>query len=302
MRAERAKGLTRRQFLTALALAGGSGTALAAARSIGLVGPATFAPKGQVEGVRVIILGAGLAGMAAAYELGKLGYDCHLLEARDRAGGRCWTVRRGTSLTESDGQQQTADFDEGLYFNPGPARIAHHHTTTLAYCRDLGVAIEPFIHANDAAYYYNEGSGPLDNRPVRIRAVKADLHGTMAELLTKALGSSTFDTPDLTSADRQALRALLRDEGDLGSGGLYRGSGRRGYQTPPGTEPGQLSEPYDRGELLQSTLGHYLALDVEFDYQAPMFQVVGGTDRLAAAFADELGEQIEYEAGVQEIR
>jgi monoamine oxidase len=124
----------------------------------------------------------------------------------------------------------------------------------------------------------------------------------MAELLTKALGSSTFDTPDLTAADRQALRALLRDEGDLGSGGLYRGSGRRGYQTPPGTEPGQLSEPYDRGELLQSTLGHYLALDVEFDYQAPMFQVVGGTDRLAAAFADELGERIEYEAVVQEIR
>jgi monoamine oxidase len=87
MRAERTKGLTRRQFLTALALAGGSGTALAAARSMGLVGPATFAPRGQVEGVRVIILGAGLAGMAAAYELGKLGYDCHLLEARDRAGG-----------------------------------------------------------------------------------------------------------------------------------------------------------------------------------------------------------------------
>src|SRR5471032_1407136 len=42
---------------------------------------------------RIVILGAGLAGLTAAYELGKLGYDCTVLEARARPGGRCWSVR-----------------------------------------------------------------------------------------------------------------------------------------------------------------------------------------------------------------
>jgi len=50
-------------------------------------------PEGSGEGREVLILGAGLAGMASAYELGKLGYRCTMLEARDRAGGRCRMAR-----------------------------------------------------------------------------------------------------------------------------------------------------------------------------------------------------------------
>src|SRR5262249_31465048 len=55
---------------------------------------------------RVIILGAGLAGMCSAYELGKLGYECVILEARRRSGGRCWTVRGGDRETEVGGVEQ----------------------------------------------------------------------------------------------------------------------------------------------------------------------------------------------------
>ncbi|MDX1524520.1 MAG: NAD(P)-binding protein, partial [Anaerolineae bacterium] len=93
--------LTRRQFIARVVGAGGS--AYAAMLALGLIHrppPRRFSPAGQVSGTRVIILGAGLAGMAATYELGKLGYDCHILEARARAGGRCWTVRRGTTETD----------------------------------------------------------------------------------------------------------------------------------------------------------------------------------------------------------
>jgi monoamine oxidase len=182
-------------------------------------------------------------------------------------------------LTETDGQAQTADFDEGLYFNPGPARIAHHHQATLHYCRELGVAVEPFIHANQAAYYYNEGRGPLDNRPVRIREVQADLRGYTAELLTKAIGQEAIDAA-LSTADQQKLLQFLDLDGDLGNNASYRGSSRRGYSTLPGAadQPGLVEPPHDLSELLQSELGHYLAHDVEFDYQTPMFQIVGGTD------------------------
>ncbi len=67
--------------------------------------------------------------MCSAYELGKVGYDCQILEARDRSGGRCWTLRGGDSFTEIDGQTQTVQFDSDLYFNTGPARIPYHHVT-----------------------------------------------------------------------------------------------------------------------------------------------------------------------------
>ena len=47
-----------------------------------------FNLTGRVSGVRAVILGAGLSGMTAAYELGKVGFDCRVLEARGRPGGR----------------------------------------------------------------------------------------------------------------------------------------------------------------------------------------------------------------------
>ena len=42
---------------------------------------------------RVIVLGAGLAGLSAAYEIDKAGHDVTVLEARSRPGGRVFTIR-----------------------------------------------------------------------------------------------------------------------------------------------------------------------------------------------------------------
>jgi len=41
------------------------------------------------------VIGGGIAGMAAAYELRKAGFRVTVLETRDRVGGRIWTVRKG---------------------------------------------------------------------------------------------------------------------------------------------------------------------------------------------------------------
>lgn len=116
--------LTRRQFLTRVAAAGGASLAYEAMTGLSLLAaptPAPFGLQGRVSGVRVVILGGGLAGMTVAYELGKVGYDCRVLEARGRPGGRVLTVRRGTT-SEEDGARETAAFDNGLYFNAGPSR------------------------------------------------------------------------------------------------------------------------------------------------------------------------------------
>lgn len=84
------KNLTRREFINRVSLITGSG--YAAITALGMI-PASQAralqADGKIEGKsHVVILGAGLAGLSAAYELTKLGYQCTILEARSRPGGR----------------------------------------------------------------------------------------------------------------------------------------------------------------------------------------------------------------------
>ena len=113
--------LTRRGFLKRVAAAGSVSLAYEAMTGLGLLAAPSQAPfnlSGRVSGVRVVILGAGLAGMTVAYELGKVGFDCRLLEARARPGGRVFTVRRGT-VSEEDGPSQTAAFDRGAVLQCG---------------------------------------------------------------------------------------------------------------------------------------------------------------------------------------
>src|SRR6185503_17324861 len=137
--------LTRRLFLERLTGTAGAAMTYEAMAAIGLLPtPATAAPfelRGPTTGASILVLGGGLAGMSAAYELLKLGYDCRVLEGRTRPGGRCHTIRRGT-VSEEAGSGEVCAFDEGLYYNPGPMRIPHHHQITLGYCRELGVPVE----------------------------------------------------------------------------------------------------------------------------------------------------------------
>jgi monoamine oxidase len=150
----RAMSLTRRQFLTRVAQAGGYGATFATMQLLGLLPPPASAsivdlPANSGKGVKVVILGSGIAGLVSAYEMGKAGFQCTVLEARDRPGGRNWTIRNGTTVEFLDGTKQTARYAGGAsYFNAGPARIPSVHKTILGYCKELGVAVEPFVNTN----------------------------------------------------------------------------------------------------------------------------------------------------------
>ncbi len=91
------------------------------------------------QGTKVVILGGGIAGLVAAYELRKAGWSVTLLEARERCGGRNWTIRGGTDVEFTTGFKQSCSFDEGNYFNAGPARLPSIHHNMLNYCQELGV-------------------------------------------------------------------------------------------------------------------------------------------------------------------
>src|ERR1700716_3352075 len=53
-----------------------------------------------LNGVSVLVAGAGLAGLAAARDLAALGADVTVIDARDRVGGRVWTIRDGVAESQ----------------------------------------------------------------------------------------------------------------------------------------------------------------------------------------------------------
>ena len=176
-------GLTRREFLEGIAAVGGAGAVLGSMEALGLspvASKAAFAAparsdfelRGRASGAKVLVLGAGISGLVAAYELEKGGYRVELLEARTRPGGRNWTVRDGTSEADTLGRRQTAKFEDGNYMNAGPARIPQHHTT-LDYCRELGVPVEVFVNANPEAYSFNEARQGAGGRSRASRSASA---------------------------------------------------------------------------------------------------------------------------------
>jgi monoamine oxidase len=297
--------LTRRLFLERFASTAGAAMTYEAMVGLGLlVAPErahAFSLQGPAPaGADVLILGAGLAGLSTAYELRKLGYRVTLLEARKRPGGRCHTVRKGT-VSEEDGPTQTASFDEGLYFNPGPMRIPHHHATTLGYAKELGIPIEVFIDDNDNAYMHNSGAAGAKDTRYRRREVKADITGYTSELLAKALSPAALNAK-MTKADIDALLSYLKRNGALDTTNKYAGTTRRGYKATPGVglQSGEPSLPIPFHELLDSRTP--MSLQTEYLHGAPMFQIVGGTDRLATGFASKLGDEIVYGAEVKEIQ
>jgi len=83
---------------------------------------------------RILIIGAGLAGLVAGYELTQAGHDVIILEAKLRPGGHVLTLRE--------------PFSDGLYADAGAARIPDNHDLTLHYVQQFGLTLVPFYPAN----------------------------------------------------------------------------------------------------------------------------------------------------------
>lgn len=221
--------LTRRRFFESLAAVGGMSLVLSGMEALGFSqASATELPPtltGGAKNTKVIILGAGLAGMTAAYEMSKAGYQVQILEARDYAGGRCQTARKGFKHTDLLGNTQVCEFDDGHYINHGAWRIPYHHRSTLHYTKSFGVLLESFVNDNDASYvYFEKGKGPLNGKPVRKGEIAADVRGYTAELVAKAASAGALDAP-LSGVDRERFVAYLVNEGRLSKSDLtYKGT------------------------------------------------------------------------------
>ena len=300
---------TRREMLRAIGLIGGASVLYQAMTAMGHAAETQFTGPPNLTGARagasVVVLGAGLAGMLAAYELAKAGYKVEIIEYNTRPGGRNWSMHGGDTYTELGGATQKIGFAKGNYLNPGPWRIPYHHRTILHYCKAFGVALEPFIQLNHQALIHN--SKVFGGKAVRYRELAADWDGNVAELLGKAIDNKGLDTV-MSAGDRDQLKEALREWGLLDKDMRYakglHTSRRRGYDRPLGGGVNGspiASEPYAFKDVLDSEVWGIVAQHFESQHQTTMFQPVGGMGMIGKAFGAKVGDMIRYGAKVTKI-
>ena len=163
---------TRRQLLAA-----GAGVAAAAAAS-------RFAPPARAaETPRIVVVGAGLAGLSCAYRLKQAGYAAQVYEASDRIGGRCWTIRGA--------------FAEAQIAEHGGELIDQGHTAIRQLAQQLGLKLdnllsaerngtEPFYYFDGVPYSYADATDDLKQIWQQIHAdVSAASYPTLYNLSTE---------------------------------------------------------------------------------------------------------------------
>jgi monoamine oxidase len=295
--------VSRRDFLQLAGVVGGSNAVFRAAMGMGLLSTAAQAKPtlaSLTKSRKVLVLGAGISGLTAAYELNKKGYEVQVLEASFRAGGRNMTVRNGDRIDET-GFPQICNFDQDpdLYFNCGPARIPGHHVNLLSYCKELDVELEPFVNDNRNAWVQDDAM--FGGKPIRAREYMSDSRGFVAELMAKSMKPEQFAAP-MSTEDFERLREYMKYLGTLDPSFKYVGTSNAGLAKHDYTNPELLKAPLDGHELLKSQFMAIMGFGETDDQAAMMMEPVGGMDRVPAGFLRKIGHLVQYHSQVQRIR
>ena len=227
---------------------------------------------------KVIVVGAGMAGLVAAYELKRAGHSPMVLEAQQRIGGRVLTLRQ--------------PFTEGLYAEVGAMRIPRAHALTREYITKFGLATNDFTMDNPNAYYY------IGGRKIRIAQANED---------PSVLGFDTSEHEKGQTAGAlwrrtiKPLVSLLEKDGDDAWDEIvlrYDHYSTREFLEANGWSEGAI-EMYGLLENQEAVLNSSFLEVFREDsgnYYTNMMEIQGGTDRLPYSFLPDLKSEIHFGA------
>jgi monoamine oxidase len=222
----------------------------------------------DLRGASVVVAGAGLAGLAAARDLVALGATVTVLEARNRVGGRVWTIRDG--------------FAERQHAEAGGDMIDESHAEIRALASDLGLTLTKILRSGFAYVRLDAAGRPRivsRNAGRGWERLNAQLEPVMRPY---RLAEQRWDTPIANVIARRSVATWLdeiRADGDLRA----TATGLRGFF---------LADPEDLSLLV---LVEQFSSD---DWPSGMYRIEGGNDRLPAAMAAKLGDRMHLEAEV----
>ncbi|MFJ8869461.1 flavin monoamine oxidase family protein [Streptomyces sp. NPDC102473] len=240
----------------------------------------------------VIVIGAGLAGLAVAHELAARDCEVTVLEADTRPGGRAYTLR--------------APFADGLHAEAGAMTLTPHCHYAMHYLRELGVETETADLFDTTFSYYARGRFFTPD-PEDVAAAGLALHPHEAELgvagMIKRYVTAVGDSlqPDLGAPDWEATERLAP----------YDGRSVHQVLTDRGASQAaiDLMEPMFlemRGGDLKtasalSWLRHEASPHSLGNADPRWAKVKGGTDRFPQAFAERLKSRIRYRSPVVRV-
>ena len=229
-----------------------------------------------------IVIGAGLAGLAAALQLDVAGWDVSMLEARSRPGGRVFTLRE--------------PFSDGLYADAGAARIQDTHEYTLTYVKQFNLTLDPFWPTDGNTVMWIGGRRILSppRTPVDLAQVPLDFSADERRLglrggYAKYLFSHLDALGDVTAASWP--------QGDVSRFEVSIDEFcRRSGASPAFIRMVAFGHDLARMSALQFLRDAALGVNTR-----QWFKIRGGNDRLPAALAARLSEKIRYGSPVVRI-
>lgn len=176
--------ITRRRLLRD---AGAIGVAAAGISTLGRFTPAARGATAP----RIVVVGAGLAGLSAAYRLKQAGYDAQVYEASSRIGGRCWTLRGA--------------FADGQIAEHGGELIDQSHTAIRQLCQSFGLTLDNLLQAEAAGA---ELGGYFDGVPYSYAEMTDDLKAIWQKVHSDVSAASYPTTWYLSTPRGRQLDAM----------------------------------------------------------------------------------------------